>query len=73
MVTEYKVTFKKSLSVTKLITIFCSSYPLKIEFMPLLSICNSETLQNQANLTPKMLNLGGKLLEYKDLDRTEFQ
>ena len=35
--------------------------------MLILSIYNSETVQNQAKLTPKILNLCGKLLEYKAL------
>ena len=67
MVTEYKVTFEK-LSVAKFMTIFC-----KIKFMPILSTCNPETLQNLPKLIPKMLNLGGKLLEYKVLGWAEFQ
>ena len=29
MVTEYKVTFKKSLPVAKLMTVFCSTLPPK--------------------------------------------
>ena len=67
MVTEYKVTFEKLLSVAELMTIFCWALPQKVTFMLILSICNPETFQNQPKLTPKMLNLGGKLLEYKVL------
>ena len=41
--------------------------------MPILSICNPETLQNLPKLILKMLNLGGKLLEYTVFGWAEFQ
>ena len=43
---------------------FLFDLPIKIESLPIFNIYDFETLQNWPKLTPKMLNLGGKLLGY---------
>ena len=41
--------------------------------MPILSVYNYEMVQSQLKLTPKMHNLGRKLLEYNVVGGTIFQ